>query len=164
MVDFPDILLTHFHELTQSKSISFYIPMQRRTQNPLKHLRSCLICENNWRLHLWWMTRYWIRLFNVYFYSSAFYFNCCGILEIIEMAKSTGFEISYTIFVSNTFVSNTRLKLAKNQTKSKQNPGAELLPFENYTLSPFMLSSKTNMRYSKKCAKTRVSVLKKLCD
>ena len=80
------------------------------------------------------------------------------------MAKSTGFEISYTIFVSNTFVSNTRLKLAKNQAKSKQNPDAKLLPFENYPLSPLTLPSKTDTRYSKKCAKTRVSVLKRLCD
>ena len=78
------------------------------------------------------------------------------------MAKSTGFEISYTIFVSNTFVSNTRLKLAKNQAKSKQNPDAELLPFENYTLSPFMLPSKTDTRYSKKCAKTHFKEIVRL--
>ena len=43
--------------------------------------------------------------------------------------------------------------MAKNQVKAKQYPEAELLLFENYTLSSYLLSSKTSMRYSKKCAK-----------
>ena len=43
--------------------------------------------------------------------------------------------------------------MAKNQVKAKQYPEAKLLLFENYTLSSYMLSSKTSMRYSKKCAK-----------
>ena len=58
-------------------------------------------------------------------------------------------------FISNTFISNTRLKLAKYQAKAKQHSETELLLFEIYTLSSFMLSSKTNMRYSKKCAKNK---------
>ena len=58
-------------------------------------------------------------------------------------------------FISKTFINNTRLKLAKNQEKAKQHPEAKLLLFENNTLSSFMLSSKTNMSYSKKCAKNR---------
>ena len=53
------------------------------------------------------------------------------------------------------FINNTWLKLAKNQAKAKQHPEAELLLFENYSLASSMLSSKTNMRYSKKCAKNK---------
>ena len=57
-------------------------------------------------------------------------------------------------------MSNTRVKLAKNQAKAKQQPEAELLLFENYSLSSFMLPSKTNLKYSKKyCQKPNVSVL-----
>ena len=36
--------------------------------------------------------------------------------------------------------SNTRLKLAKNQAKSKQHPKAELLLFENCYLNPYACS------------------------
>ena len=32
----------------------------------------------------------------------------------------------HVFFISNTFVSNTRLKLAKNQANTKQHPEAEL--------------------------------------
>ena len=56
----------------------------------------------------------------------------------------------YTLF----FISNTRLKVAKNQAKAKQYPEAELLLFENYSLSLCTLSSKNN-RYSKKCTKNK---------
>ena len=42
----------------------------------------------------------------------------------------------YTLFfISNTFINNTRLKLAKNQAKAKQRPEAEVLLFENCSLS-----------------------------
>ena len=37
-----------------------------------------------------------------------------------------------TFFVSNTFISNAMLKLAKNQVNARQHPEAELLLFENY--------------------------------
>ena len=40
----------------------------------------------------------------------------------------------------------------KKQAKPKQHPEAELLLFQNYSLSSFTLSSKNN-RYSKKCTK-----------
>ena len=41
--------------------------------------------------------------------------------------------LAYTLFFkSNTFISNARLKLAKNQANAKQYPEAELLLFENY--------------------------------
>ena len=48
--------------------------------------------------------------------------------------------------------------MAKNQAKDKQHLEAELLLFENYLLSSSvlsMLSTKTIMRYSKKCAKSK---------
>ena len=48
----------------------------------------------------------------------------------------------HTFFTSNTFISNARIKLAKNQANAKQHPEAELLLFENYSHSSSMLSSK----------------------
>ena len=60
--------------------------------------------------------------------------------------------------ISNTFISNTRLNLAKNQAKAKQHPEAELLLSEYYPLSSSTLSSKNNRRYSKICVKTSTSV------
>ena len=48
----------------------------------------------------------------------------------------------------NTFISNTRLKLAKNQTKAKQYPEAELFLFENYSLL-FKNSSKCFKKWTK---------------
>ena len=56
-------------------------------------------------------------------------------------------------FTSNTFISNARLKLPKNQAKAKQHP--EFLPFENYLLSSSTLSANNNRRYSKKCTKNK---------
>ena len=50
-------------------------------------------------------------------------------------------------FMSKIFISNTRLKLAKNQGCG--HAWAELLLFENYALFSSMLSSKTNMTCSK---------------
>ena len=47
-------------------------------------------------------------------------------------------------FISNTFTSNTRLKSTNNQAEAKQHPEAELLLFENYSLSSSTLSSKNN--------------------
>ena len=49
------------------------------------------------------------------------------------------------------FISNTRLKLAKNKLKAKQ----QLVLFENYSISSSMLSYKTNIRYSKKRTKNK---------
>ena len=47
------------------------------------------------------------------------------------------------------FISNTRLKLAKNQANAKQHRQAELLLFENYSHSSSPLSSKNNRICSK---------------
>ena len=50
------------------------------------------------------------------------------------------------IFICNTFIINTRLELAKYQSKSKQNPEAKLLLFEDYSFSSWVLSSKTSIK------------------
>ena len=42
------------------------------------------------------------------------------------------------------FISNTKLKLAKNQVEAKQHPEAKLLLSENYSLCSSKLSSKNN--------------------
>ena len=56
---------------------------------------------------------------------------------------------NYTLFlISNTFISNARLKLAKKEVNAKQHPDAELLLFENYSHSSY--TSKNNGTYSKK--------------
>ena len=54
------------------------------------------------------------------------------------------------ISISNTFISNASLKLAKNQVNAKQHPEAEFLLYENYSHSSSTLSSKNNSTYSKK--------------
>ena len=46
----------------------------------------------------------------------------------------------HPFFISNTFVSNTMLKLAKNQVSVRQHPEAKLLLFENYSYSSSTLS------------------------
>ena len=56
------------------------------------------------------------------------------------------------------------MKLAKNQAKAEQHPEAELLPFENYSLSSTTLSSKNNRRYSKKCTKANMFILMRFYD
>ena len=61
-----------------------------------------------------------------------------------DYAKNTHF------FISNTFIRNARLKLAKNQASAKQHPDADILLFENYSHSSSTLSSKNNRSYSKK--------------
>ena len=38
----------------------------------------------------------------------------------------------HLFFISNSFISNSRLKLTKNQANAKQHPEAELLTYENY--------------------------------
>ena len=46
----------------------------------------------------------------------------------------------HPFFISNTFVSNTMLKLTKNQVSGRQHPEAKLLLFENYSYSSSTLS------------------------
>ena len=52
--------------------------------------------------------------------------------------------------MGKTFVSNARLKLAKNQANAKQYPQAELLLSENYSHFLSTSSSKNIKIYSKK--------------
>ena len=66
------------------------------------------------------------------------------------------YENVYTLFcISNSFISNARLKLAKNQANAKQHHEAELLQFENYSHSSSTLLSKNNMAYSKNNQKNK---------
>ena len=55
-----------------------------------------------------------------------------------------------TFFVGNTFITNARLELAKNQAKANQHPETELLIFDAKTLS-----CKNGWRYSKKYTKNK---------
>ena len=41
-------------------------------------------------------------------------------------------------YISNSFISKARLKLAKSQVKAKQHPETELLLFENHSHSSSM--------------------------
>ena len=67
------------------------------------------------------------------------------------------FYKSYTRFfyITDTFVSNIRLKLAKNQAKAKQHTEAKILLFESFSLSLSMLSSKNDRKYSKKYSENK---------
>ena len=82
-------------------------------------------------------------------------------MEVVEFFKSrcqkntrkvlSRKPMEYTIFfISNTFISNARLNLAKNQANAKQHPEAELLLFENYSHSSSTLSSNNDRIYSEK--------------
>ena len=55
-----------------------------------------------------------------------------------------------------TFISNTRLKLAKNEAIDKQHPDTERLKFKNYLHSSSTLSTKNNRAFSKKKKKNGV--------
>ena len=57
-------------------------------------------------------------------------------------------------YISNFFISNSRLKLAENIARAKQQPEAELMLFENYTLSSSTLSSQNNKAYFKRREKS----------
>ena len=60
-------------------------------------------------------------------------------------------KLKYMLFfISNTFISNVRLKLVKNQANTKKHSEAEFLLFENYLHSSSTLASKNNRRWSKK--------------
>ena len=65
-------------------------------------------------------------------------------------AETYTFNQVKDFFISNTFISNAKLKLAKNQANAKQHLEAELLLFENYSHSSSTLLSKNNRTYYKK--------------
>ena len=67
----------------------------------------------------------------------------CYSLHSYNIPIKEGWVLGYTLFsISNTFITNTRVKLAKNQAKAKQQREAKLLLSENYVLSSSTLSSK----------------------
>ena len=74
----------------------------------------------------------------------------CVYLYILYQFLKLQQLLIHAFFVSNTIISNVRLKWAKNQTNAKQHPAAELLLFENDSHSSYTLSSKNNRTYSKK--------------
>ena len=74
-------------------------------------------------------------------------------LHGLNLIKSK-YEIN-AFSISNTFIRNTRLRLAKHQAIAKHQPEAKLLLFQNYSLSSSMLSSKNGRAYSKKCARNQ---------
>ena len=61
-------------------------------------------------------------------------------------------------FISNTFISNVRLKLAKNEANVKQHLEAELLLFENYSDSSSTLP-KNNRTYPKNMQKNKCACI-----
>ena len=52
----------------------------------------------------------------------------------------------FFLFFKATLINNARLKFAKNQAKAKEHPEAELLLFENYSLSLTTLLSINNSK------------------
>ena len=65
--------------------------------------------------------------------------SSCSVLWVTNYLYK-GF-LWYTIFlISNTFISDTRLKLTKNHANTTQHPEAELLLFEDYSNSSSTLS------------------------
>ena len=79
-------------------------------------------------------------------------------LNILRCIRNKGLKYVRAFFICNTFTSNTRPILTKSQAKVKKYLETEILLSENYSLSSSTLSSKNNRRYSKKCAKTILSI------
>ena len=79
--------------------------------------------------------------------------TCMDVLWLTLNMREAFSVISFTtrfFLLSNAFIGNTRLKLAKNQTNAKQHHEAELLTSKNYWHFSSMLSSNNNMAYSEK--------------
>ena len=64
----------------------------------------------------------------------------------------------HAVFISSTFISNTRLQLAKNQGNTKQHLEVKPLLFENYSLSSSTLSSKIIRDILKDAQKVSASI------
>ena len=104
-----------------------------------------------------------MKLVKVYNYSSTkFHLSCltrfstrlCLSIACLCLSILLSYLRLYTTHFF--YISNTRLKLAKNQAKAKQHPEAELLLFEKYSHSLSILSSKNNKKYSEKWLKKQV--------
>ena len=73
------------------------------------------------------------------------------------------YQSTYTsFFISSTFITNARMKLAKNQANAKHHSEAELLLFENYSHSSSTLSSKNNRTCSKNKKKNKCVCIHKI--
>ena len=68
-------------------------------------------------------------------------------IAITEKKSKQVRQIIYTLFLSNTFISNSSLKLAKNQAKAKQHPKAELSLFKNYLLFIHVINQQVRLLY-----------------
>ena len=82
-------------------------------------------------------------------------FHGAGLLKPISCTVVFSCDCVTLFYISNTFVSKTKLKLAKNKTNAKHHPEAAFLLFENHLLFSSILWSKSNLRYSQKCAKNK---------
>ena len=71
-------------------------------------------------------------------------------IVLTEMIKGMKDSRRHNFSYANSFKSNARLKLAKNQANAKQHRVTKLLLIENYSHSSSTLSSKNNRIYSKK--------------
>ena len=80
--------------------------------------------------------------------SLKFHFLCSVYYQLNLFFPRLPFSTCF--FISNTFISNAKLKLAKTQANGKHHPEAEFQLFENYSNSSLALSSKNNRTYSKK--------------
>ena len=62
----------------------------------------------------------------------------------MELSQTDTYLSINAFFISNTFMYNVELKLAKYQANAKQQPDAEFWLFQIYSHSLSMLSSKNN--------------------
>ena len=74
-------------------------------------------------------------------------------IVIIMITILTHFRLMFHFYI-RFFISNTWVKSEKNKANVKQHPDAELLLFENYSHSSWMLSSKNN--------RTKISKIKRV--
>ena len=74
-------------------------------------------------------------------------------MKLGRLFSFANFFAIHAFFISNTFITNTRLKLAKNQAKAKEHLEAELLLLGNYSVFLSTLSSKNNRTYKKSAKK-----------
>ena len=77
----------------------------------------------------------------------------------MELSQTDTYLSINAFFISNTFMCNVELKLAKYQANAKQQPEAEFWLFQNYSHS---LSTLSSIRHVSKTQKTGVSFFMKL--
>ena len=97
-----------------------------------------------------------------YLHYNSFLWKHIFLITFITTIFQRYFYVIHASFISSTFISNARLKLAKNQTNTKEHPEVGLFLFENYSLSSSTLLSKNKRRYSKKCIKNKYVYLNKV--